>query len=188
MHYIDNLKFSDWNTSVETSVSVQTTVTAVLAADDDRQWFHIKNVSDTAVMLSFGNSSMTLQQGLRLEKNGTSYNDSFQMKDGSMFVGAIYAKAPATGKKLLVNYYSRHGLHFVLSSPSPSISPSLSPSLSASLSPSISPSYSPSKSPSYSPSLSPSLSQSLSPSISPSYSASLSPSLSPSISPSPSGG
>jgi len=160
MHYIDNLKFADWNASVETSVSVLTTVTTVLAADDDRQWFNIKNVSDTAVMLSFGNSSMTLQQGMRLEKNGTSYNDTYEMKDGSMFVGPIYAKAPATGKKLLVNSYSRHGLHFVLSSPSPS----------------------------YSPSLSPSLSKSLSPSISPSYSASLSPSLSPSISPSPSGG
>lgn len=148
MHYIDNLKFSDWGTSVETSVSVQTTVTTVLSADPDRQWFNIKNVSDTAVMLSFGNSSMTLQQGMRLEKNGTSYNDTYEMKDGSMFVGPIYAKAPATGKKLLVNYYSRHGLHFVLSSPSPSYSPSLSPSLSPSYSPSLSPSLSPSISPS----------------------------------------
>jgi hypothetical protein len=180
MYNYDNLKFEDFNTAVETSVSVLTTVTTVLAANHNRQWFNIKNIADTAVMISFGNAAMTLQQGIRLEKNGTANNDSYEMKDGSMFVGAIYAKAPATGKKLLVNYYNRGGVFFYINSPSPSASPSISPSISRSISPS--------KSASISPSLSPSYSASLSPSLSPSYSPSLSPSLSPSISPSPSGG
>jgi len=139
MHFIDNLKFEDFSAAVETSVSVLTTATELLAASAKRQWVYLRNLSDTAVVVSFANSaaSASLQQGIRLEKLGTAYNNSYEITDGkSIYVGAIYAKAPATGKVVAVSYYNNRSGLFYLPSASPSLSPSISPSLSPSISPS----------------------------------------------------
>jgi len=83
MHNIDNLKFEDFSAAVETSVSVLTTATEILAANGSRQWVHLRNLSDTAVVVSFANSASAANSllGIRLEPIGSDSGNSYEITD-----------------------------------------------------------------------------------------------------------
>lgn len=111
-YFEDGKRYEDFSTAVQTTVSVKTTITSVLAASDKRQWARITNMSDTAIILSLQNStaSITTNLGIRLEPLGSDAGTTFEIsreKQGGVYTGAIYADAPATAKTLSVVYFNR---------------------------------------------------------------------------------
>lgn len=102
----ENLKYQDFATMVQATVSVLTTTTLVLAANASRQFACIQNVSVSQIQISFQNSTATIgtDVGIKL----TADNSFTLSKDvlSGMYTGAIYAKAPSTNRHVSVIYYN----------------------------------------------------------------------------------
>ncbi len=64
--------------------SVGATTTAILATNDNRHWASIVNDSDETIYLGLGTAAI-LNQGIRLNANGGSYN----INAVNLFTGAI---------------------------------------------------------------------------------------------------
>ena len=106
-YHIDNLKYEDFSTAVQATVSLQTTTTLILAASAARQWAYIQNLSVSQVQISFQNSTATIGTNLGIKltaDNGFLINS---VQQGGIYTGAIYGKAPTTARPVSVIYYNR---------------------------------------------------------------------------------
>lgn len=80
-----------------TAVNVTTSTTALIAANASRQYLLIINDSDVVMYLKLGAAGV-LNQGIRLNANGGSYEMSEAL--GNLYQGAINAIHGGTGNKV----------------------------------------------------------------------------------------
>lgn len=86
-------------TLTHSSVAVAITSTAVIAANADRIYLLIQNISDTAIDLFVGGAAVA-SQGIRLQANGGSIELS--ARNGNLDTRAINAIHAGTGTKTLL--------------------------------------------------------------------------------------
>jgi len=109
---IDAFKFRDISQMVATSVSVLTTITEVLPANEGRNWVYLQNLSDTSMWIGFCESAANccgIGKGVRLEKHGTGNNNSFEFGRGiglPQIMSNVYAVSGTSGSKLNLLYHN----------------------------------------------------------------------------------
>lgn len=87
-------------TAAHTVVTVGATSTAVLAANALRRYALFVNDSDETVYLSFDGTAAALNDGVRLNASGGSYEMSVRV--GNIHQGAVKGICASGSKKLLV--------------------------------------------------------------------------------------
>jgi len=83
-----------------TQVSVATTSTGILAANVNRRYGLFVNDSDAVIYLRLGTGSAVLNQGIRLNANGGSYEMASAY--GNLHTGEVQAIHGLTGTKVLL--------------------------------------------------------------------------------------
>lgn len=84
----------------DSSVTLQTATTTVLAANPNRSYALITNDSDTVIYLHLNEATTTnaLNAGIRLNANG----GSFEIDESNLYTGEISATSTVAGKILTV--------------------------------------------------------------------------------------
>ena len=80
--------------------AVGTTSTLVLNERRARAYLLIQNDSDTVIYLHFGGNPAVVNQGIRLNANGSSIE--LKRADGSVYKGPVYAIHAGSGTKRLL--------------------------------------------------------------------------------------
>ena len=107
---IDGVRFRTISQPIATSVSILTTITSVLVANEGRNWVHLRNLSATSMWLGFSSTSTgacAIGKGIRLDKLG-GVRDDFEINIGlnRNLISRIWAVAGTTGSKLNIVYYN----------------------------------------------------------------------------------
>ena len=89
----------EYATPTHAAVNVTTTSAVVKAANNDRKYLLLINDSDTVIYLKLGVAAV-LNEGIRLNGNGSSYEIS--ESKGDLYTGAIYGIHGGSGNKVLL--------------------------------------------------------------------------------------
>lgn len=105
-YHPENRIYEDFTTAIQTTVSLLTTCTLILAASAKRQFAIVQNISVSSVQISLQNSTATITNGgFKLTADNNLRFD--RETSNGVYTGAIYGKAPTAGRLVSVIYFNR---------------------------------------------------------------------------------